>query len=254
MRLKIGLLFLIGFCCLQLASPSGLSFREEQYRFPRVRVASNEKNDLLRQLFANKGLAYPPHIILLRAFKKEGQLEFWVQDSPGKPYALLKIYPICATSGSLGPKRRFGDEQVPEGFYELDWFNPQSNFYLSLHVSYPNESDRILGSRSNPGGDIFLHGNCVTIGCLPITDDGIKEVYWLAVLARTAGETHLPIEIFPARLTDHELDQLASERRAEPQVVEFWQNLKQGFDYFEKYRSPPTVHIGRSGKYVFTRE
>jgi murein L,D-transpeptidase YafK len=165
---------------------------------------------------------------------------------------LLKIYPICATSGNLGPKRRFGDEQVPEGFYELDWFHPQRNFYLRLHVSHPNESDRILGSRTNPGGDIFLHGNCVTIGCLPITDDGFKEVYWLAVLARTAGETHLPIEIFP--VTDHELDQLASERRPEPQIVEFWQNLKQGFDYFEKYHSPPTVHISRGGKYAFTRE
>jgi murein L,D-transpeptidase YafK len=125
---------------------------------------------------------------------------------------------------------------------------------LSLHVSYPNESDRTLGSRTNPGGDIFLHGNCVTIGCLPITDDGIKEVYWLAVLARTAGQTHLPIEIFPARLTDHELDQLASERRAEPPVLEFWGNLKQGFDYFEKYHRPPIVHIDRSGKYVFSGE
>ena len=99
-----------------------------------------------------------------------------------------------------------------------------------------------------------MHGNCVTIGCLPITDDGIKEVYWLAVLARTAGQTRLPIEIFPARLTDRELEQLLSERRAEPQVTEFRENLKQGFDYFEKYRRPPTVRISRGGKYVFTRE
>jgi murein L,D-transpeptidase YafK len=74
-------------------------------------------------------------MILLRAFKKEAQLEFWVEDSRDKPYVLLKTYSICATSGRLGPKRRFGDEQVPEGFYEPDWFNPQSNFYLSLHVS-----------------------------------------------------------------------------------------------------------------------
>jgi murein L,D-transpeptidase YafK len=254
MRLKIALVLFFASCCLQLASPSNLSFREEQYRFPRVRTASAEKNELLRQLFANKSLAYPPRMILLRAFKKEAQLEFWVEDSPGKPYVLLKTYSICATSGRLGPKRRFGDEQVPEGFYELDWFNPQSNFDLSLHVSYPNESDRILGSRSNPGGDIFLHGNCVTIGCLPITDDGIKEVYWLAVLAHTAGQTRLPIEIFPARLTDHEFDQLSSERRAEPQVVEFWENLRQGFDYFEKHHRPPNVRISRGGKYVFARE
>jgi hypothetical protein len=76
MRVKIASFFFCAFGCLQLASPCSLSFREEQYRFPRVRVAANEKNDLLRQLFANKGLLYPPHMILLRAFKKEGQLEF----------------------------------------------------------------------------------------------------------------------------------------------------------------------------------
>jgi murein L,D-transpeptidase YafK len=143
---------------------------------------------------------------------------------------------------------------VPEGFYELDWFNPQSNFYLSLHVSYPNESDRILGSRKNPGGDIFLHGNCVTIGCLPITDEGIKEVYWLAVLARTTGQMHLPIAIFPARMTDHELDELARERRDEPEMMAFWANLKEGFEHFEKNRRAPSVHVNAVGKYVFGRE
>ena len=110
------------------------------------------------------------------------------------------------------------------------------------------------GERKNPGGDIFLHGNCVTIGCLPITDDGIKEVYWLAVLARTTGQTHLPIEIFPARMTDHELDELARERPDEPEVMAFWVNLKEGFDYFEKNRRPPRVHVNSVGKYVFGRE
>ena len=73
---------------------------------------------------------------------------------------------------------------MPEGFYELDWFNPQSNFFLSLHINYPNASDRILGSRKNPGGDIFLHGSCASIGCIPITDDGIKEV--IGLLSRSA--------------------------------------------------------------------
>src|ERR1700747_3375099 len=219
MRSQIGFLLFFAVFSLQLASPSNLSFREEQYRFPRVRTASTEKNELLRQLFANKGLTYPPSMILLRAFKKEAQLEFWVEDSRDKPYVLLKTYSICATSGRLGPKRRFGDEQVPEGFYELDWFNPQSNFYLSLHVSYPNAADRVLGSKQNLGGDIFLHGNCVTIGCLPITDGGIKEVYWLAVLARAQGQQHILIEIFPARLSRQELDQLASTHRNEPDLV-----------------------------------
>jgi murein L,D-transpeptidase YafK len=253
-RAKVLLLLGAGFSLLRLAAPCNLSFREQQNRFPRVRTAAREKDELLGQLFAAKNLSYPPRTILLRAFKKEALLELWAEEAPGGGYTLVKTYPICATSGKLGPKRSFGDEQVPEGFYELDWFNPQSNFYLSLHVSYPNQSDRILGSRQNPGGDIFLHGNCVTIGCLPITDDGIKEVYWLAVLAKTSGQTHLPIEIFPARLPDRALDQLASENRSAPQVVEFWKNLKEGFDYFEKRHRPAIVRITRGGKYAFSSE
>jgi murein L,D-transpeptidase YafK len=212
----------------------------------------SEKDDALRRLFKQKGLSYPPTTILLRAFKKEGSLELWTEDSPGKAYELAKTYSICETSGKLGPKRVSGDQQVPEGFYELDWFNPQSSFYLSLHVSYPNQSDRMLGSRKDPGGNIFLHGNCVTIGCLPITDDGIKEVYWLAVLARASGQRHLPIQIFPARLGNREFDQLVASYRARPELVEFWANIKEGFDYFENYHRPAQVRINRGGKYVFS--
>ena len=189
----------------------------------------------------------------MRAFKKEGNLELWAKNSQST-YSLVKAYAICSTSGILGPKRRFGDEQVPEGFYELDWFNPQSNFYLSLHVSYPNAADRILASRQNPGGDIFLHGNCVTIGCIPITDDGIKEIYWLAVLARNSGELHIPIEIFPARLTTAGLDLLASKHRDNPELVSFWMNLKDGFDFFEKNHRPPALSVDGSGRYVFRAE
>jgi murein L,D-transpeptidase YafK len=153
------------------------SFRQQQERFPRVRAAEKAKDSNLRALFESKGLPYPPKGLLLRAFKKEAQLDLWAGNDDHTPLKLVKTYRICATSGQLGPKRRFGDEQVPEGFYELDCFNPQSNFYLSMHISYPNAADRILKTLPNPGGDIFLHGNCVTIGCIPITDDGIKEVY-----------------------------------------------------------------------------
>jgi murein L,D-transpeptidase YafK len=232
------------------ASGSG-SFRDEQWKFPRVRAAGREKDHALRRLFTTKDLDFPPSAILLRAFKKEGQVELWVRTRSGS-YALAKSYPICAASGVLGPKRRGGDGQVPEGFYALDWFNPQSNFYLSLHVSYPNRADRILGSRENPGGNIFLQGNCVTIGCIPITDDGIKEVYWLAVLARASGQKEIPMEIFPARLTDAGLDQLAPIYR--PELLPFRQNLKEGFDDFEKHRKPPRVSVDRGGRYVFAVE
>jgi murein L,D-transpeptidase YafK len=230
------------------------SFRELQCKFPRVRTASKEKDEVLRQRFAAKGISYPPRAILLRAFKREALLELWATDANEKPYVLIHEYGICTSSGTLGPKRRFGDEQVPEGFYDLDWFNPQSNFYLSLHISYPNASDRILGSHQNPGGDIFLHGDCASIGCIPITDDGIKEVYWLAVLVHDRGQQHLPIQIFPARLTDEGLKALASTHADQPALLAFWGNLKQGYDQFEKSHAAPRIRTRGDGTYELIDE
>ncbi|HEY6269582.1 MAG TPA: hypothetical protein VIX11_14855 [Candidatus Acidoferrum sp.] len=241
---------------LLLTIPSGAeepkSFRDMQWKYPRVRTASKEKDEVLRQRFKMKGLAYPPRGILLRAFKQEAVLELWATEASDKPYVLVHEYRICTSSGTLGPKRRFGDVQVPEGFYELDWFNPQSNFYLSLHISYPNASDRILGSHQNPGGDIFLHGNCASIGCIPITDEGVKEVYWLAVLVHNQSGQHLPIEIYPARLTEAGLKALAVAHSHQPDLIAFWSNLKEGYDYFEQNRRRPRVRTLTDGSYSFS--
>ena len=201
-----------------------------------------------------KGLAYPPQAILLRAFKKEGLLELWGSESEAAPYVLLKSYRICATSGVLGPKRRYGDEQVPEGFYDLDWFNPQSNFFLSMHINYPNAADRILGFRANLGGDIFLHGNCASIGCIPITDDGIKEVYWLAVLVKDGGAKQLPIQIFPARMRKQGLRELAKTHLGQGGLIAFSENLKEGFDLFEKDHRLRSVRVAKDGRYEFPQE
>jgi murein L,D-transpeptidase YafK len=230
------------------------SFRDLQWKYPRVRIASEEKDAVLKRRFGERDLRYPPRAILLRAFKQEGRLELWAADAEDKPYVLVHEYRICTSSGTLGPKRRFGDEQVPEGFYELDWFNPQSNFFLSLHISYPNASDRVLGSHKNPGGDIFLHGSCASIGCIPITDDGIKEVYWLAVLVHNQNQQHLPIQIFPARLTNDGLKALAATHADQPALLAFWSNLKQGYDLFETNHRPAVIKTRRDGTYEFTDE
>jgi len=230
------------------------SFREQQERYPRVRAASQAKDAALRMLFQEKKLPYPPINLLLRAFKEEAQLELWAGGNGSDQLTLLKTYAICATSGHLGPKRRFGDEQVPEGFYYLDWFNPQSNFYLSMHIDYPNASDRILKTLSNAGGEIFLHGNCVTIGCIPITDDGIKEVYWLGVLARSVGQKHLPIYIFPARLREAGFASLERELHPDSKTLAFWRNLQEGFLLFEKSHKPLTVQVRADGRYEFAAQ
>jgi murein L,D-transpeptidase YafK len=236
------------------ASDRHRSLQQEQLKFPRVRTAKQEKDAVLRVMVEAKGLAYPPRAILLRAFKKEGALELWAAGSEAGPYVLLKAYGICATSGVLGPKRRFGDEQVPEGFYDLDFFNPQSNFFLSMHINYPNTADRILGFRQNLGGTIYLHGNCASIGCIPITDDGIKEVYWLSVQVRDGGAKHLPIQIFPARMSEQGFRELAKAHLWQSKLVAFWANLKEGFDSFEKAHRLAAVKVGKDGRYEFVQE
>jgi len=242
-------------CLLLTASlwphPAARSFLDEQLAHSRVRAASAEKDALWRNLFAEKKLAFPPRRLLLIAFKWDAALEVWAADGDLQPYTLLKTLRICASSGELGPKRQFGDSQVPEGFYVIDQFNPESSYYLSLHVSYPNSSDRVLASAPNPGGDIFVHGDCVTIGCIPITNEGIKEVYWLAVLARQSGEKQIPIWIFPTRLNNDNFKALVERHRGNPGLIAFWGQLKQGYDFFAKDHRIPSIFISTEGQYQF---
>lgn len=212
-----------------------------------------EKEPVLRELFGQKGFPFPPREIFIRIFKQEQVLEVWVRPSSSDRLELLKEYPVCAVSGQLGPKRQQGDGQIPEGFYFINGFNPVSNFHLSLRINYPNESDRILGVRGHLGGDIFIHGDCVTIGCVPITDDGIKEVYLLAVEARSAGQRRIPVHIFPARLDDQGLRQLEKDFADQPSLLKFWRNLKEGFDSFEEFRRVPSLRVEQDGKYRMGR-
>jgi murein L,D-transpeptidase YafK len=226
------------------------SFRAEQDRFPRVRTARATAQPRLEALFRQAGLRYPAGEIFLRAFKMEGQLELWARNDAGSPFILVQTYPICASSGTVGPKRREGDLQVPEGFYHISGFNPWSRFHLSLRVDYPNAADRILGAGGRLGGDIFIHGSCVTIGCIPLRDGPIAEVYLAAVDARNAGQAHIPVHIFPCRL-DRDWIRLEREAWRRPGLLEFWRNLQEGYAIFEKTRRLPRVSVDRRGTYIF---
>lgn len=239
---------------------------EKKETYPRVQAAKTETDHVLREVFRAKELSYPPKKIFIRAFKKEKTLELWALSSVNT-YTLVRSYPFCSTSGVLGPKRREGDLQIPEGFYHIDRFNPWSQFYLSLGINYPNRSDRIRGDQKNPGGDIFIHGSCVTIGCIPITDEKIKELYWIALLARRSGQRRIPVHIFPARM-DQSNFRLLCDRAADPvfwsgfkertgdthprtpsQLVDFWKNLKAAYDRFEETGDLGTIRIDRQGRY-----
>lgn len=127
-----------------------------------------------------RGIAYPPERLALVGLKAERVLEAWA--SAGQEWRRLRTYPVLAASGGPGPKRREGDLQVPEGVYRLTHFNPNSSYHLSIRVDYPNEDDRLAAAaegRVDLGGDIYIHGRAVSIGCLAIGDEGIEELYLL---------------------------------------------------------------------------
>lgn len=226
------------------------SFKAQQLRYPRVRAAMAEKEPSIRSLFQQKKISYPPSRVFLRAFKRERSLELWASRTTNGEFEFVKEYRFCSSSGMLGPKRRQGDSQIPEGFYHIDRFNPLSNFHLSLGVNYPNRSDRILGGGGNLGGDIFIHGNCVTIGCIPITDEWIKELYLIAVEVKSAGQASIPVHIFPAKMDSRGIARLEREFASNGNLLRFWMNIKEGYDYFEKHRRLPSITIDRRGRYL----
>ena len=226
------------------------SFKSQQQKFPRVKTAYEEKEKLIKELFSSKGIELSSANIFICAFKEEAQLELWAKSAKQEKYQLIKTYKICSSSGELGPKRKQGDGQVPEGFYEIDRFNPSSNFYLSLGVSYPNASDKILGSKGNLGGDIFIHGNCVTIGCMPLTDDKIKEVYLIAVEAKSNGQTKIPVHIFPFRMNDENMKSYEKKYSDAAGIVSFWKNIQKGYEHFQENKTIPSVSVLNNGEYL----
>lgn len=149
----------------------------------------------LKAVAAAQGIGYPPRRLTLVGLKAERQLEVWAEGSAG--WRLLRTYAVLAASGGPGPKRREGDLQVPEGVYRLTNFNPNSSYHLSVRVDYPNGDDRAAAraeGRTRLGGDIYIHGKAVSIGCLAIGDAGIEELY---VLLADVGLEHARAILVP---------------------------------------------------------
>jgi len=226
------------------------TFRAEQMSKPKVKVAYEEKWDTIRSHLAQMNVAVDQLEVFIRGFKEEKDLEVWVKQKKDTTWKLYTTYPICESSGEPGPKRCQGDYQVPEGFYHVSVFNPYSNFYISLGVSYPNASDKVFACKRDPGGAIMIHGNCVTIGCIPITDDKIKELYVLCVEAKNSGQKEIPIHLFPARLTAVNLARIKA-AQTDSAVDTFWDNLSTGYDWFERKKQLPKVTVDSKGKYLF---
>jgi murein L,D-transpeptidase YafK len=180
---------------------------------------------------------------IIRTYKKEAELEIWKMKSSGE-YALLKTYPMCRWSGQLGPKKREGDMQVPEGFYTIapGQMNPNSHYYLSFNVGYPNAYDRAYG---RSGGNVMVHGVCSSAGCFSMTDEQVADIYAIARESFAGGQREIQLQSYPFHMTAENLAKF----RLDPNI-EFWKDLKNGSDHFEVTKTEPSVLV--CGKrYVF---
>jgi murein L,D-transpeptidase YafK len=199
----------------------------------RVEEARKLKQAGIAARMAELHLPYPPQRVYLRAFKRERTLEVWVAPKRGA-YKLFRSYPIAAMSGGLGPKKQEGDRQVPEGRYEIDRYNPQSSFLLSLGLNYPNATDLKRSRSLTPGGDIFIHGSNVSIGCLAMTDDKIREIYLVALDAR---QKPVRVDIFPMRMEGPAFGQAFAQAPKEWKAL--WRTLQPVYVSFNGVRDLP---------------
>lgn len=196
-------------------------------------------------LMSEKGMSKSQPIVI-RSYKKESELEVWKKRADGK-YALLKTFPMCRWSGQLGPKVREGDRMAPEGFYAISpaQMNPNSSYYVSFNMGYPNAYDRAHG---RTGAHLMVHGACSSAGCYSMTDDQIGELYALVREAHNGGQRAVQMQAYPFRMTPENL----AKHRLDPNIA-FWKNLKEGSDYFEVAKDEPSVSVA-GGRYAFNRD
>ena len=157
--------------------------------------------------FKKAAVPYPPQALTFIGLKQEKRLEVYAADKGGK-FRFIRSYPIIAASGRLGPKLREGDEQVPEGLYQIESLNPNSRFHLSLRVDYPNAADRERAKaeqRTNLGGDIMIHGNAVSIGCLAMGDSAAEDLF---VLAAVTGIRNINVILSPIDFRTRDLTEI----------------------------------------------
>jgi murein L,D-transpeptidase YafK len=174
--------------------------------------------------------------IFVRLYKETSELEIWKQRENGD-YALLKTFQICKWSGALGPKKKEGDRQAPEGIYIVGpgQMNPASHYYLSFNIGYPNSFDRSLG---RTGSNLMVHGACSSSGCYSMTDADAGVIFALARDSFRGGQTSFQIQALPFRMTAENLA-----KHKDDENMPFWRMLKVGSDNFDLTLKPPKVDV-----------
>ena len=247
LAIQIAIILLLVLCSY------GMSMAVDIPSSSRSRAAIAKITPALKKEVVSKGFVWGA-AVYIEIYKEESELLVWLEDGDGKQFRLFKKYKICYFSGDLGPKLKEGDKQAPEGFYQVRpaQLNPNSRFYLSFNLGYPNGYDR---AHDRSGSFLMVHGNCVSIGCyamakrfLPIGSDRnepIEEIWTLFDAAFLAGHKAIKVHAFPFRMSDKNM-----ERHKGSKWIDFWKNLKAGYDIFEKEKRPPVVSV-RKKKYQF---
>jgi murein L,D-transpeptidase YafK len=238
--------------CVALSFSSNLfsqtSFNEPQKVFKNSPASKIE--DTLKQQFREKKLSWPPQTVFVRSFKYDRVLEVWVKNKNVDSFTLFKTYKVCMQSGGIGPKRSEGDNQVPEGFYYINEYNPRSTYHLALGLNYPNASDKVLCDQKKPGGDIYIHGNCVSTGCIAIQDYPIEEVYFLSSIAKANGQEFVPVHIYPVNYGVKKSLDYFTESIKSRQVNKTILGIKSVYDYFQKSKKLPIIIVNKKGDYI----
>ncbi len=184
--------------------------------------------------------------VFLRLFKEERELEVWMRPEGESAYTLFKVYRMSDVEGKIGPKIREGDGQAPEGFYYVSpaRFVPDTKHYLGLDLGYPNDYDKYHG---RTGGNLMIHGGSRAAGSFAVPKKGMEEVYTLAAAAVSNGQRFFRVNVFPFRMNDKRMD---TEFKRNSKWLDFWINLKEGYDFFENAHFPPDVALS-GGEYDY---
>ncbi len=208
------------------------------------------------------GIKYPPNFVLYRAFKHEKEFEIWAGNNRTDTLKLLATIPICAVDNIPGPKLQRGDGKTPEGYYncsmmygssygfmwiklnysEIDNFGvPQNGSSFKLFADYPyqidkNRTRKHVGAVS-PGGEICLHGNCVTAGCISFENRNFLPVFLTSAHHNKKYYGHPKIHIFPFRFTQElkiqQSKKVTSNMKSED-LINFWDDIELGYKLFNK--------------------
>lgn len=235
--------------------PVAKDFISYQKGIKKINDVFGFKEDTLKKQFAAAGLKWPAKYMYIRSFKYDSEMEVWVKSDRKELYKLFKRYKVCALAGTLGPKRMEGDYQVPEGFYYINQFKPNSSYHLALGLNYPNASDCFLSDSLQPGSDIYVHGSCVTVGCIPINDDQIEELYLLASIVHGEGQDFIPIHVFPVSFKNKKsVEALNKYLELHPDYQPLLNKMKYAYYYFNQKKKLPITMIDKNGNYLFADE